>query len=144
MKIEEFQGPYRWLSNFWPCTVSLTLDGEIWTFASVEHGYQTAKVWDPADRQRVALAATPAQAKRIARQCKPRFDWSKMKLQVMEELLRDKFSDPKLRLMLVSTGDSELIEGNTWGDTYWGVCLGVGENNLGKLLMKIREEVRSK
>lgn len=36
------------------------------------------------------------------------------------------------------TGESILIEKNTWGDTYFGVCNGVGENNLGKDLMSIR------
>jgi predicted NAD-dependent protein-ADP-ribosyltransferase YbiA (DUF1768 family) len=43
--------------------------------------------------------------------------------------------------MLKATGDEELVEGNWWNDTFWGVCNGVGENNLGKLLMKIRAEL---
>ena len=46
-----------------------------------------------------------------------------------------------------TTGDAELIEGNTWHDNYWGVCScskcnGRGKNRLGKLLMKVREELR--
>jgi hypothetical protein len=44
--------------------------------------------------------------------------------------------------LLLATGDMELIEDNDWDDTYWGVCNGAGENNLGKLLMKIRAEAR--
>lgn len=61
----------------------------------------------------------------------------------MEELLRIKFSgiDPFLTRALLETGDAELIEGNTWNDTFWGVCNGEGENNLGRLLMKVREEL---
>ena len=43
--------------------------------------------------------------------------------------------------MLIQTGDSVLIEGNTWGDRVWGVCNGVGENRLGRILMKIRSEL---
>lgn len=43
--------------------------------------------------------------------------------------------------MLINTGDAELIEGNSWGDTFWGECNGIGENNLGKILMKIRKEI---
>ena len=45
---------------------------------------------------------------------------------------------------LINTGDAILIEGNTWGDTYWGVCDGVGENRLGKLLMEVREECKKR
>ena len=60
----------------------------------------------------------------------------------MEEALRIKFSNPKLRKALLDTGDEYLEEGNTWGDQYWGVCNGVGKNKLGKLLMKIRQEIK--
>jgi predicted NAD-dependent protein-ADP-ribosyltransferase YbiA (DUF1768 family) len=58
----------------------------------------------------------------------------------MLNLLRQKFQNPELREKLLCTGKLELIEGNYWGDTYWGVCRGVGENRLGKLLMLVREE----
>lgn len=69
-----------------------------------------------------------------------------MKLQLMERLLLKKFDNnhPQPQQMLLSTGDEELIEGNYWKDTYWGVCNGVGENHLGKLLMKIREKLKEK
>ncbi len=60
----------------------------------------------------------------------------------MELVLRQKFSHPGLLALLLATGDMELVEDNDWDDTYWGVCNGVGENNLGKLLMKIRAEAR--
>ncbi len=61
----------------------------------------------------------------------------------MLDLLRIKFTIPTLRERLLATGDQTLIEGNTWGDTYWGVCRGVGLNNLGTLLMQVREECRA-
>lgn len=61
----------------------------------------------------------------------------------MEDLLRQKFSKTPLRRLLLATGEAELIEGNTWGDTYWGVCHGVGQNHLGCLLMKIRGELNA-
>jgi predicted NAD-dependent protein-ADP-ribosyltransferase YbiA (DUF1768 family) len=60
----------------------------------------------------------------------------------MEEILRMKFADERLRDKLTSTAPVELVEGNWWGDTFWGVCKGVGENHLGRLLMKIRDEGR--
>ena len=45
---------------------------------------------------------------------------------------------------LLTTGDAKIVEGNTWGDTFWGVCGGVGENHLGKVLMRIRAELQNK
>ena len=61
----------------------------------------------------------------------------------MENGLRQKFKYPELREQLLSTGDQELVEGNWWRDFYWGVCNGVGDNNLGKLLMKIRDDINT-
>ena len=43
---------------------------------------------------------------------------------------------------LLDTGDTELIEGNNWHDTFWGVCKGKGQNNLGKILMEVRKDIR--
>ncbi|MCH7737275.1 MAG: NADAR family protein [Chloroflexi bacterium] len=60
----------------------------------------------------------------------------------MLELLRDKFRDPVLRQMLLDTGDLELVEGNNWGDRFWGRVSGVGDNHLGRLLMQVRGECR--
>lgn len=73
-----------------------------------------------------------------------RSDWEQVKDSIMEELVRRKFQDKSLAFMLWSTGNKELIEGNSWHDTYWGMCNGVGRNQLGKTLMKIREEIRNK
>lgn len=38
--------------------------------------------------------------------------------------------------------DGHLEEGNTHGDKVWGTVNGVGENRLGKILMRLREEFR--
>jgi predicted NAD-dependent protein-ADP-ribosyltransferase YbiA (DUF1768 family) len=66
-----------------------------------------------------------------------------MKLPVMEHLLRQKFfTGSELAAKLVQTGDAILMEGNNWGDSFWGVCAGVGSNHLGRLLMLIRKELR--
>ena len=64
------------------------------------------------------------------------------RLEVMLKLLRLKFADPALAGRLLATGDTELVEGNHWGDRYWGVSGGIGENHLGKLLMQVRLELR--
>jgi predicted NAD-dependent protein-ADP-ribosyltransferase YbiA (DUF1768 family) len=67
-----------------------------------------------------------------------------MKLTVMETCVRYKFSqNTDLRAELIATGDAYLEEGNSWNDRYWGVCDGQGENHLGKILMKVRAELRA-
>ena len=61
----------------------------------------------------------------------------------MLECVRKKFQIPELREALDNTGSELLVEGNWWKDTFWGMCEGRGQNNLGKILMKVREENRS-
>lgn len=79
-------------------------------------------------------------AKRAGQRLALRPDWEQIKQAVMLNLQRQKYSYPELRTLLLATGNLELIEGNTWGDTYWGVCNGVGDNWLGKILMQVRAE----
>ena len=72
-------------------------------------------------------------------------DWEKVKNGIMEEIVCAKFTQhTDLAEKLLATGDRVLVEGNHWGDTFWGVDTrtGQGENHLGKILMKVREELR--
>lgn len=135
--IKEFQGKYRFLSNFWPAEV----DYNGYLFPSVEHAYQAAKTFDE-DAQVEIAEMTAGQAKRRGKTVTMRPDWDKIKTSVMFSLLRKKFSKEPLRGSLLATGEQQLEEGNYWGDTFWGVCKGKGENHLGKLLMRVREELR--
>lgn len=135
--INSFEGKYAFLSNFYEHPIS---EGSL-TFPTNEHYFQAMKTLDLAERIAIARAGTPGQSKRMGRSVKLRSDWEDVKLSVMETALRLKFADPELAAMLKATGDEELVEGNWWNDTFWGVCNGVGENNLGKLLMKIRAEL---
>lgn len=133
-----FQGPHRFLSNFWPAPVRY---GGI-LFPTTEHAYQAAKSDDVNEAIRVSLLKSPGDAKRVGRTLVVRKDWEQVKRQIMLDVLRLKFNLPDLRRRLLATGDVQLVEGNTWGDRYWGVCNGVGENWLGRLLMQVREECR--
>ena len=139
MKIEEFQGTYRWLSNFWP--VPIVYDGI--TYESTEVAYQAAKTNNRKVRE-IFAKLTAAESKTLGQNIIIRPDWDAVKLNVMEEVLRYKFSNSEMRRKLIATGDAELIEGNNWNDTFWGVCKGVGQNHLGKLIMKIRDEINGK
>lgn len=140
-KITLFKDDNRFLSNFYPC--SIVLDGV--DYPSVEHAFQAAKTRDLGIRMTMRGLGTPGKAKRFGRTIELREDWGSVKLEVMEKLVRYKFTnDWYLAERLLKTGDAKLIEGNWWGDTFWGVCMGEGENHLGKILMKVREELRTK
>ena len=143
--IDRFEGPYRFLSNFWECDIYSSEDGAV--YKSVEHIFQADKTNDPKEKKTIRDCATPGQAKRAGRKVTLRPDWEKIKLSRMEARVRYKFFTHKdLAELLLATGDEELVEGNDWGDDFWGVILetGKGENHLGKILMKVREELRSR
>lgn len=136
--IREFQGPYRFLSNFWPAKVRM--DGVF--YPSVEHAYVASKTLDLSSRREIARVQSPGQVKRMGRALVLRPDWDEVKLPTMRSLVLQKFTRHEvLMLELLSTGNLLLEEGNTWGDTFWGVCRGVGENHLGQILMQVRSQL---
>jgi len=135
--IKEFQGKYRFLSNFWPCKVEY--QGVI--YPSVEHGFQACKTLSIRKRKIIAQLSTPQAAKRIGKKLKLRKDWETVKEVIMYHFLKQKFRDSELKSRLLATGDAILIEGNWRGDTYWGICKGKGKNRLGKLLMRLRDNL---
>lgn len=138
MAITDFRGEYKWISNFGE---SLITFGEK-TYATTEHFYQAMKATTEEDHEHVRTASTPGRSKRRGQKIKLREDWEEVKLSVMEQALRRKFQIPELRKKLLATKQQHLVEGNTWGDGFWGVCDGDGLNHLGRLLMDIREEIK--
>jgi ribA/ribD-fused uncharacterized protein len=141
-KIESFVDEYRWLSNFW--RVPVEYEGV--TYPTVEHAYQAAKTTDVAERNRVLAAPKPGLAKKAGFAITLRDGWDGMKYGIMKNLLLQKFSDPVMKQNLLDTGDAVLIEGNYWHDNYWGTCTcakcgNKGKNNLGKLIMEIRDSM---
>ena len=139
MTIDSFDGDFFFLSNFFPHSIMYM--GKIWKTS--EHAFQGAKTLDESEQETIRRQITPGQAKRKGRKITLRPDWENIKVSVMREILKIKFSDPVLAQMLLDTGDNELIEGNDWGDTFYGRVNGVGENWLGRILMEIREELRN-
>ena len=105
----------------------------------------SAKTLDPRLKEKIRLADNPGKAKKIGRSIELRKDWEAAKMCVMIAVIRRKFSAryrPELCQQLIDTGNAILIEGNTWGDTFWGVCNGKGKNNLGRILMARREVLK--
>ena len=147
-RIGKFSGPNRFLSNFWPCSVTL---GSV-TYPSAEHGFQASKTLDGGARLAIAGLASPGEAKRAGRRLQLRPDWEASRKRVMLLTVLGKFiQNPELARQLVATEDALLVEGNTWHDNYWGSCtcpdcgagdLDNGENWLGRILMFVRDILR--
>jgi ribA/ribD-fused uncharacterized protein len=116
------------------------------SYPSTEHAFQAAKTTNPRLRRAIRDVATPGSAKKMGASLTLRTDWESVKLGVMLEFLRQKFGQPLLRGLLLKTGQAQLVEGNTWGDTYWGAIeqegRWVGQNRLGILLMQVRDELQ--
>lgn len=143
--IDEFKGDYSFLSNFYVASVRLfSIE-----FPTIEHAFQAAKTEDVKERLKIKDAKTPGEAKRMGRAVTLRKDWEEIKNSIMEELVHQKFSSNlALKAALLATGDADLIEGNTWKDRTWGMTKDesgkwVGENRLGKILMKVRAALKN-
>lgn len=135
-QITSFRDKYSFLSNFFPCLIHY--DGEF--YPSVEHAYQAAKTNDPFEKRIIKECPSPAQAKKLGRKVTLRDDFEAQKVDIMRSLLIEKFKEPSLKEALEATKNIDLVEGNTWGDVFWGICNGEGQNMLGKLLMEIRDQ----
>ncbi len=138
--IESFTGPYANFSNFAPCEV------ELWgkTYPSVEHAYQSAKSHG---EEWKALCQTEANAGKIKRASKHIVhikEWRDINIQLMRNLVWQKFNKEPYKTLLISTGDMYIQEGNWWNDTFWGINLktGYGKNVLGYILMEIRTALK--
>jgi len=146
--IDSFKGEYYFLSNFYFSDISLRLNHKMWTFPTAEHSFQAAKIvvsnlsMEEKDLyiEDIIKNKNPVIAKRLGRKISIDINtWSKNSSDVMFKIQKNKyFQNKELGLKLKLTGDSLLIEGNTWGDRIWGVSNGVGENRLGKILMNVR------
>lgn len=138
--IKEFQGQYRWLSNFAPVKITI---GQF-TYSSVEHAYMSEKS-DSIEWKRFCADSnnTPGTVKKASRNITLKYDWDSIKLDVMEKCLNIKFEHQLYKNLLLQTGNEHIQEGNFWNDKFWGVCLKTnkGDNNLGKLIMKIRSKI---
>ena len=135
--INKFRGKYYFLSNFYETPV--TWNGL--TYLNNEAAFQSAKTFS--DRE-CFTNLDPSSAKKLGRKVQLRSDWENVKDDVMYEICKAKFSqNTELKKRLLSTGNEQLEEGNTWGDKIWGTVNGIGENRLGKILMRIREELRN-
>lgn len=143
--IDKFDGEYAFLSNFYDATIQY--DGTF--YKNNEAAFQAQKTLDDKEKAKFA-ELNPAQAKRLGRKIKLRSDWEIIKGQIMYEVCFAKFTQNEdLKKKLLSTDGHHLIEGNYWHDNTWGnctceKCVSIqGQNRLGVILMKIREELKN-
>ena len=135
--ILRFDGDYRFLSNFWPAPVRMNhLD-----YPSVEHAYQAGKHSLTSFREQIRRGSA-AEAKKLGKLNTPPQWYETKALPLMEDLVFQKFRHWSLRKQLLATGDAEIVEGNHWGDRFWGKDGGEGQNHLGRILMDTREKVK--
>lgn len=153
--ISGFFGDNRFLSNFWYSAikdvwvngpfVSGTGNGNcpsvhIKYAPTLEHAFQSCKADNAGEAQALLLADSPKEAKSLSKMVSMWANWDEIRVHVMRQLVEAKFEqNEELAIRLADTDDHELVEENTWGDVFWGVCRGKGENNLGKILMEVRE-----
>lgn len=143
--IIKFRDENRFLSNFWPCQVLF----EDIVYPSSEHAYQAIKSLDKHVRLEIASLRTAGDAKRRGYKITLRPDWEDVKIRKMYQICLAKFTqNSHLKDKLLKTYTTELIEGNTWHDNFWGDCSCEkcknikGQNNLGKILMYIRDNLQ--
>ena len=138
MKIDNFKGEYFFLSNFYPTKIKY--NGI--QYLNNEAAFQAQKCTTMEDRIKFSYL-NPSDAKKLGRRIILRNDWESVKISIMREIVFEKFKqNPHLTKKLLDTGDVYLEEGNDWGDRIWGTVNGVGRNELGKILMEVRKEIK--
>lgn len=132
--IDRFENEYYFLSNFYNAPI-------IYNGIRYENNESAFHAQKDLNRSREFCNLNPSKAKALGRRVLLRKDWEEVKDLIMYEINYEKYAQNiDLRRKLLETGEQELIEGNFWNDTYWGMCRGIGENHLGKILMKVRGE----
>lgn len=131
-----FNGEYRWLSNFALLEEPVKVCGI--KFYTTEALYQACKC-KRNDQFVLFDGLTAAESKKFGRQVEMRSDWDSLRLSVMFNVNMIKYKQPKFKMLLGQTRGLYIEEKNSWDDTFFGVCDGVGKNHLGKIIMNIRD-----
>lgn len=134
-----FRDDYYFLSNMYPCDVTIKIDGSDYTFRCSESAYQAMKC-PPRFREFLSLDGYRAKdlGKTVIKE--PGFDSNKY--DIMQHIVTQKFKqNENIRNRLLYHTPEIIVEDNDWNDTYWGVYKGVGQNKLGEILMDIRKRM---
>ena len=164
----EFKNEKRFLSNMYPCKIvfeeihkikgmfpDVPFDGL--SYGSSEHIYMAMKSENPLWHKIIQAMEEPRETKKAARKQLQtgllfetedvfsfRSDWDDVKYEIMRAIVYLKFIQNKHLADQLITLDGYIEERNDWNDTYWGTCEDIGENNLGKILMEVRDYLLNK
>ena len=123
---------------------AIEIDGT--TYPTAEHAFHALKFDDPRIREKIVNSSSPVTAFHLGKKYKPqrRADWDDIKVGVLEDIIRRKAQqNPDVKEALLLSGDEQIVELNE-NDGFWGSGAdGKGMNHTGKILMKIRDELRS-
>lgn len=146
-------------SNFYNLKTPIKYEGK--EFTTTEHAFMYGKAKQFKDTEIMkeivdSFGSSPKVAKKLGRKVKGYDDdeWDKVRYQVMKDVLKEKFSQPKLKGILLGTEDKILVEASPF-DAVWGIKMresdrGVenpnnwrGQNILGQALMEVRDDLRN-
>lgn len=131
-----FRNEYWFLSNMYPCKIRVNgLE-----FQCAEACFQSFKTTDLELRKKFQNL-NGFEAKKLGKKIKLRPDWNNIRLEVMYRVVLAKFRQhPELFRKLKNVSEP-IVEDNTWHDTFWGMCNGVGKNNLGIILTAVQNNL---
>ena len=142
--IDKFSDQYAFLANSHIFEGGVEYEGV--RYPTVENAFQAAKTLDLELREPF-VTYTPNIANRMGKKMELRPDWDYARVQVMQNLVKQKFNQETLKALLLLTADDPLTEYNRRHDNYWGMCMcprcdgKKGLNWLGRILMTVRREL---
>lgn len=139
--VNVFRGDNFYLSNMYSCEVPMVINGKTYLFSSAEAAFQAHK---DVKRASEFVGISGKEAKSLGRRVNMRQDWERVKDDIMRACVRAKFENNLDLAKKLKNTDGFIVENNTWGDRYWGVCGGVGKNRLGQILMEERSHMVEK
>lgn len=129
----KFRGDYDFLSNMYHSPIKV--NGLVFTCA--EAAFQSFKTLDKEERKKFQnIPGT--KAKKLGKKVALRPDWNEIKIEVMHCVVKTKFKQNPELIPRLKAIPGEIVEDNTWNDTFWGRCNGIGKNTLGQILMYLR------
>lgn len=140
--IPYYETSYFALHNF--SANAIEIDSVV--YPTAEHAFHALKFDDAAIREEIINSSSPVAAFHLGKKYKPlrRSDWNDIKVGVLEDIIRRKAQqNPDVKEALLLSGDEQIVEVNE-NDDFWGSGPdGKGQNHTGKILMKIRDELKA-
>jgi ribA/ribD-fused uncharacterized protein len=112
-------------------------------FEASEIAYVYSKCANKEQAHQIAILGDPYEAKKLGKSVQLIENWNKRKVKIMHEIVYAKFSQNPMIASKLAALEGDIVEENTWGDTFWGVCNGTGDNYLGQILMQVRKTLKT-